>query len=181
MRAPLVVVLLLAAVLAACGGGEDAAGASSSEGDALSQQAQEFATVSATEPTSGIAVTGPIETKPAIELPEGSPPPELVIFDVVEGTGAEVVAGSTVSTHYVGIGYDSREQFDASWDRGQPISFPLGNVIEGWQQGIPGMKVGGRRLLVIPGSLAYGDTPPPGSGIGANETLVFVIDLLGTG
>ena len=86
--------------------------------------------------------------------------------------------GGSVNAHYVGIGWTSGQQFDASWDRGAPLRFPLNRVIAGWQEGIPGMKPGGRRLLVIPGDKAYGSTPPPGSGIGANETLVFVVDLV---
>jgi len=187
MRAPLLPFLLLTAVLSACGGSAGAdlgdAGATTPETTAPETAAasqQEFESVSATEATTGVTVTGPVETKPAVELPGGTAPSQLVVLDIVEGTGAEAVPGATVSTHYVGIGWDSGEQFDASWDRGQPISFPLANVIQGWQQGLPGMKVGGRRLLVIPGSLAYGETPPPEYGIGANETLVFVIDLLAT-
>ncbi len=171
MRAPLLPTLLIAALLAGCGGGGD------SEGAALQQDEE---AVTAAAGTAGVTVSGPIETKPAIELPGGTPPAELVSSDIVEGEGAEVVPGAAVTTHYVGIGWDSGEQFDSSWDRGQPIEFPLGNVIQGWQEGIPGMRVGGRRLLVIPAAQAYGDTPPPGSGIAPGETLVFVIDLLST-
>jgi peptidylprolyl isomerase len=84
-----------------------------------------------------------------------------------------------VNAHYVGLGWSSGNQFDASWDRGTPLRLPLGRVIPGWQQGIPGMRPGGRRLLVIPAELAYGNTPPPGSGIAPGEALVFVIDLVG--
>jgi peptidylprolyl isomerase len=129
--------------------------------------------------TARVSVEGDLGAKPEVLLPAGDPPYGLLIHDVVEGDGPAVEPGATVNTHYVGIGWDTKRQFDSSWDRGQPISFPLDRVIAGWTQGIPGMKVGGRRLLVIPAGLAYGDRPPPGSGIGRGETLVFVIDLLG--
>ena len=83
-----------------------------------------------------------------------------------------------MTVDYCGVGLDSGAIFDSSWARGQPATFPLDGVILGWQEGIPGMKPGGRRLLIIPGDLAYGPNPPPGSGIGPNETLVFVVDML---
>ena len=98
--------------------------------------------------------------------------------DVVEGTGDPVAAGATVTVDYCGVGLDSGAIFDSSFARGQPATFPLDGVITGWQDGIPGMKPGGRRVLVIPGDQAYGPNPPPGSGIGPNETLVFVVDML---
>ncbi len=126
----------------------------------------------------GVSVEGGTDEKPSVTLPGGEPPAELVIHDVIEGDGEAVAAGGTVNAHYVGIGWTSGQQFDASWDRGAPLRFPLNRVIAGWQEGIPGMKPGGRRLLVIPGAKAYGPTPPPGSGIGANEALVFVVDLV---
>ena len=103
---------------------------------------------------------------------------ELVITDEVEGGGDEVTTGATVTAHYVGVSASTGSQFDASWDRGAPISFPLDGVIQGWSQGLLGMKVGGRRTLVIPGHMAYGANPPPGAGIAPNETLVFVVDLI---
>ncbi len=103
---------------------------------------------------------------------------ELVITDEVEGGGDEVTTGATVTAHYVGVSASTGSQFDASWDRGAPISFPLDGVIQGWSQGLMGMKVGGRRTLVIPGHMAYGANPPPGAGIAPNETLVFTVDLV---
>ena len=103
---------------------------------------------------------------------------ELVVTDEVEGQGDEVTAGATVTAHYVGVSASTGAQFDASWDRGAPISFPLDGVIRGWSEGLLGMKVGGRRNLVIPGDMAYGANPPPGAGIAPNETLVFVVDLV---
>lgn len=116
-------------------------------------------------------------TKPEIDAPEGPAPEQLVIEDLIEGDGPAATAGSTVDVHYLGVEYDSGEQFDASWDRGQPIEFPLAMLVKGWQEGIPGMKVGGRRKLVVPPALAYG---PAGAGHRlSGRTLIFVIDLLG--
>jgi peptidylprolyl isomerase len=114
--------------------------------------------------------------KPEIDFIEGDAPTELVITDLVVGDGAEALPGATVNVHYLGVDFETGEQFDASWDRGEPIEFPLRGLIAGWQEGIPGMKVGGRRQLVIPPALAYGET---GSHRLAGRTLVFVIDLLG--
>ena len=101
-----------------------------------------------------------------------------MVTDEVEGGGDEVTTGATVTAHYVGVSASTGAQFDASWDRGAPISFPLDGVIQGWSQGLLGMKVGGRRTLVIPGHMAYGANPPPGAGIAPNETLVFTVDLV---
>ena len=103
---------------------------------------------------------------------------DLVVTDEVEGSGDEVTPGATVTAHYVGVSASTGVQFDASWDRGAPISFPLDGVIQGWSQGLLGMKGGGRRTLVIPGHMAYGAHPPPGAGIAPNETLVFTVDLV---
>ena len=103
---------------------------------------------------------------------------ELRITDEVEGSGDEVTEGATVTAHYVGVSASTGAQFDASWDRGAPISFPLDGVIQGWSKGLLGMRVGGRRNLVIPGDMAYGQNPPPGAGIAPNETLVFTVDLV---
>ena len=102
---------------------------------------------------------------------------ELVITDDVVGQGEEVTPGTTVTAHYVGVSASTGAQFDASWDRGAPISFPLDGVIRGWSEGLVGMRNGGRRLLVIPGSLAYGPNGYPPV-IAADETLVFVVDLI---
>lgn len=115
--------------------------------------------------------------KPEIDFVGGDAPAELVIEDLVIGDGAEAVPGARVLVHYVGVDFDSGEQFDASWDRGEPIEFPLRGLIQGWQDGIPGMRVGGRRQLVVPPALAYGES---GSHRLSGHTLIFVIDLLGT-
>lgn len=104
---------------------------------------------------------------------------ELVVTDDVDGTGEVVEPGASVTAHYVGVSASTGEEFDSSWDRGQPVEFPLSGVIQGWSEGLVGMKVGGRRTLVIPAEMAYGDTPPPGSGIAPGETLVFTVDLVG--
>jgi peptidylprolyl isomerase len=119
-------------------------------------------------------------TKPEIDFPEGEPPTDLVILDEIAGDGAEATAGAEVLTHYVGVAYSTGEEFDSSWNRGQPLPFRLGvgQVIAGWDQGIAGMKVGGRRKLVIPSHLAYGERGA-GSAIAPGETLIFVVDLVG--
>lgn len=100
----------------------------------------------------------------------------LGVADLRIGDGSEVQPGATVTVNYCGVGMTGQSVFDSSWSRGEPITFPLDNLIPGWQEGIPGMKVGGQRLLVIPGELGYGETGAPG--IAPNETLVFVIELL---
>ncbi len=117
--------------------------------------------------------------KPEIDFPEGPPPTDLEVTELVEGEGAQAAAGQTVQVHYVGVAHSSGEQFDASYDRGEPLSFRLGvgQVISGWDQGVQGMKVGGRRRLVIPPHLAYGDRGA-GAVIAPGETLIFVVDLV---
>jgi peptidylprolyl isomerase len=114
--------------------------------------------------------------KPVIEYPGGEAPTDLKIEDIVVGDGAAANAGDTVDVHYVGVEFTSGEEFDASWNRGQSIEFPLRGLIQGWQEGIPGMRVGGRRQLTIPPEKAYG--PAGGGHRLSGKTLVFVIDLL---
>jgi peptidylprolyl isomerase len=117
--------------------------------------------------------------KPEIDFPGGEPPADLQITEVWEGNGAEAKAGDTVQVHYVGVAFSTGEQFDASWDRGDPLEFRLGvgQVIAGWDRGVQGMKVGGRRQLIIPPDLAYGDRGA-GRSIAPGETLIFVCDLV---
>jgi len=117
--------------------------------------------------------------RPQIEKPDGDIPFELGIDDLVEGDGDEATAGKKVTVHYVGIGFRTGDEFDASWNRGQPFSFKLGagQVIPGWDQGVAGMKVGGRRRLTIPSAMAYG-ARGAGNVIAPHEPLVFVVDLL---
>jgi peptidylprolyl isomerase len=117
--------------------------------------------------------------RPTIEKPEGDIPFELGIDDIAVGDGAEATSGSTVSVHYVGVAFSDGEEFDASWNRGQPFQFKLGKgqVIPGWDQGVQGMRVGGRRKLTIPSAMAYG-ARGAGGVIKPHEPLVFVVDLL---
>jgi peptidylprolyl isomerase len=117
--------------------------------------------------------------RPTIEKPEGDIPFELGIDDLVEGEGAEATKGSKVSVHYVGVAFSTGDEFDASWNRGEPFEFKLGagQVIPGWDAGVKGMKVGGRRKLTIPSAMAYG-ARGAGGVIKPHEPLVFVVDLL---
>jgi peptidylprolyl isomerase len=117
--------------------------------------------------------------RPEIDFPGGEPPQGLETVDEVEGTGEVASAGCTVRAHYVGVAFSTGEEFDASWNRGSPLDFRLGvgQVIPGWDKGIEGMRVGGRRRLVIPPHLAYGSRGAGGV-IGPDETLIFVVDLV---
>ncbi|MFC5662772.1 FKBP-type peptidyl-prolyl cis-trans isomerase [Kitasatospora misakiensis] len=119
-------------------------------------------------------------SKPEIDFPVGDPPAELKIRDIVVGTGEEAKPGQVVEVHYVGVTFATGEEFDASWNRGSTFKFPLGGgrVIKGWDQGVAGMKVGGRRELTIPPHLAYGNQSPSPL-IPAGSTLIFVVDLIG--
>ena len=117
--------------------------------------------------------------KPSVDIPAGAPPTELVREDLVVGTGTEATPGKTVEVHYVGVAWSTKKQFDASWDRSETFDFPLGagRVIRGWDEGVAGMRVGGRRRLTIPPAMGYG-ARGAGGAIGPNETLVFIVDLL---
>jgi len=117
--------------------------------------------------------------KPEIDFPGGEPPAELQVTDIWEGDGPAAAAGDTVSVHYVGVAFSTGEEFDSSWSRGDPLQFRLGvgQVIAGWDQGVAGMRVGGRRQLIIPPGLAYGDRGA-GRSIRPGETLIFVCDLV---
>ncbi|GHF01531.1 FKBP-type peptidyl-prolyl cis-trans isomerase [Streptomyces griseoluteus] len=118
-------------------------------------------------------------TKPEVEVPEGAAPTELTIRDLVVGDGPEVKSGMVVRVHYVGVTFASGKEFDASWDRGEPFKFALGSgrVIKGWDRGVKGMRVGGRREIIVPPRLGYGNQSPTPL-IPAGSTLVFVVDLL---
>jgi peptidylprolyl isomerase len=117
--------------------------------------------------------------KPLVDPHLGAAPDDLLIEEIIVGDGDEAKAGQTAVVHYVGVGVSSGEEFDASWNRGEPFEFPLGagHVIKGWDQGVVGMRVGGRRRLVIPAHLGYGERGAGGV-IAPNETLIFVVDLL---
>jgi peptidylprolyl isomerase len=158
----LLIVVVLALAAAGCGGGDDSSGGS---------------TEAASQPEGGAG-----KTKPEVVVPKGPPPKKLVVEDLEEGSGAEAKAGQEVTVQYVGVDYKSGKEFDASWDRGEPFTFTLGAgmVIPGWDKGIEGMKVGGRRELIIPPNLAYGVEGSPPT-IPPNETLIFVVDLLKAG
>ncbi|HEX7442864.1 MAG TPA: FKBP-type peptidyl-prolyl cis-trans isomerase [Acidimicrobiales bacterium] len=122
------------------------------------------------------------DTKPVVTIPEGPPPGELLIEDIEVGDGTEAVPGRPVSVHYVGVSWSTGSEFDSSWNRSELFEFPLGSgqVISGWDQGVVGMKVGGRRRLTIPPHLGYG-AQGAGGVIAPNETLVFVVDLYDVG
>lgn len=156
MRGALLIIALCASLaIAGCGGG----------GDSSSSTAASTAEES-------------INVKPKVEVPSGAPPKQLESIDLIEGDGAEAKAGDNVTVQYVLVDYKSGKEIEASWDRGEPFTFTLGtgSVIAGWDQGVEGMKVGGRRELIIPPQLAYGaEGSPP---IGPNATLIFVIDLV---
>src|SRR5207249_7615002 len=118
--------------------------------------------------------------RPQVDPGEGAPPADLIVEDITVGEGSEAQPGQVATVHYVGVSFSTGKEFDASWNRGQPFSFPLGGgqVITGWDRGVAGMKVGGRRKLVIPPHLGYGDRGA-GNVIRPGETLVFVVDLVG--
>ncbi|MFJ4275830.1 FKBP-type peptidyl-prolyl cis-trans isomerase [Streptomyces coelicoflavus] len=118
-------------------------------------------------------------TKPEVDVPEGAAPAELTVRDLVVGDGAEVKPGTVVRVHYVGVTFETGREFDSSWDRDQPFKFALGSgrVIKGWDRGLRGMRVGGRREIVVPPRLGYGNQSPSPL-IPAGSTLVFVVDLL---
>jgi peptidylprolyl isomerase len=144
---------------------------------AASASAAASSTTTAATSSSSTPLPAALKTKPTVAVPAGAPPKKLLIKDLIKGTGPAATATSTVTVQYVGVLYKGGKQFDASWAHAgaQPITGPLSGFIPGWQQGIPGMRVGGRRELIIPPSLAYGSAAR--SGIPANSTLVFVIDL----
>jgi peptidylprolyl isomerase len=177
-RSPALFVLLaLLALLglAACGDDEEDSG---SGGDSV-ETSQETSPPSADTETEAPSDLTDMSVKPVIDKPSGTPPRRLVKEDIVKGKGPGAKPGDTVIVNYVGVTFSTGEEFDASWDTGQPFPVPLGagQVIEGWEKGLIGIKKGGRRQLVIPPEQAYGAEGAPPS-IGPNETLVFVIDAL---
>lgn len=170
-RLALILVACLALFAAGCGGSDDDTTSAGETGAAT--EATTEATSPAEESSSGD------KTKPTVTVPKNVSPKQFAIQEIEEGTGATAKKGDTVTVQYVGVGYDSEEEFDSSWSRNEPFSFTLGagEVIAGWDKGLVGMKVGGRRELLIPANLAYGQTGSPPA-IGPNETLIFVVDLL---
>ncbi|HEU5142674.1 MAG TPA: FKBP-type peptidyl-prolyl cis-trans isomerase [Solirubrobacterales bacterium] len=164
--ASIAILLCLALALAACGDDDDSTSGGSEASASGSASAQSPAEAAKRQ-------------KPKVSVPQGPAPKQLVTEDLIEGSGPAAKAGDEVTVQYVGVGFDSRKEFDASWDRGEPFTFTLGagEVIPGWDQGVAGMKEGGQRQLLVPGNLAYGQAGFPPA-IGPNETLVFVVDLL---
>jgi peptidylprolyl isomerase len=174
-------VVLLALGLAACGTKKAPGVVQAPSGGVTQVPATTPATTPTTSPTTPTAVKPPpqLSKEPVVSVPAAPPPAKLVVKDLIKGNGKAATTGSTVTVNYVGVNYKTGKQFDASWLRHQPFTTALsnGNVIPGWVQGIPGMKVGGRRELIIPPSLGYGSRGA-GSAIPPNSTLVFVVDLL---
>lgn len=169
----LIIAACLALAIAGCGGGSSSTSSSSTttSSSSASEEGQSEGGNSSLENGSF--------AKPEVKVPKGPPPKKLVEKELRKGNGATAEAGNEVTVQYVGVNYKSGEQFDASWDRGEPFTFTLGagQVIPGWDKGIVGMKVGGRRELIIPPELAYGSAGSPPV-IPPNETLIFVVDLL---
>jgi peptidylprolyl isomerase len=163
---PLILVALCVLLLAACGSSSKAPGVQLAPSNGLTGT-----TVSTP------SVPPDLSKKPAVAVPKGPPPNHVVVKDLITGSGQPVTAASTVTVNYVGVLYNSGKEFDSSWSRGQPATFQLSGLIKGWSQGMTGMRVGGRRELIIPPSLAYGKSGSPPS-VPPNATLVFVVDLL---
>jgi peptidylprolyl isomerase len=184
----LVAALCLAALLAGCGSSSNSSTiAVGNESDTSSVphvkgETTPTSTAPTTPPTASAKTptSGPLATQPKVTVPTGPAPTTLVTKEIIKGTGPEAKAGDPVTVNYVGVLYHGGKEFDASWKRNEPFAFALGKgqVIKGWDQGVAGMKVGGRRELIIPAELAYGKTGSPPT-IPANAPLVFVVDLLG--
>ena len=179
----------VAILLAGCGSSSSSSstigvGVENKADEALAKSTSPSSTPTGATPTPSTATTptsGPLSKEPKVTPPSGPAPTKLVTKEIIPGTGAEAKAGESVSVNYVGVLYQGGKEFDASWKRNEPFSFVLGRgqVIPGWDQGVAGMKVGGRRELIIPSALAYG-AKGSGSTIPPNAPLVFVVDLLGT-
>ena len=182
-----VAMLVTTALIAGCGGSSNSSsigvGNESNVNSVPTVKGETTPTSTAATPTTATAKTptsGPLATKPKVTVPSGAAPTKLVVKDLVKGTGPEAKLGQSVTVNYVGVLYHGGKEFDASWKTGQPATFPLeqGKLIAGWTQGIPGMRVGGRRELIVPAELAYGKPGRPPT-IPPNASLVFVVDLLG--
>jgi peptidylprolyl isomerase len=178
--------LATAALIAGCGSSGSTStitvGNENKADEALgkSSAAATTSTPTSTTATAKTPTSGPLAKEPTVTIPPGAAPTALVTKEIIKGTGAEAKAGQPVTVNYVGVLFHGGKEFDASWKRNEPFVFTLGQgaVIKGWDQGVAGMKVGGRRELIIPANLAYG-SKGAGSSIPPNAPLVFVIDLLG--
>lgn len=174
-----IALLCAAASIAGCGSSKSSSIEVGNESDTSSvphQPGEKAPAAPASTPTSG-----PLSQRPTVTTPKSAAPSKLVIKDLVKGTGPEAKLGQSVTVNYVGVLYKGGKEFDSSWKRGEPATFSLeqGKLIAGWTQGIPGMRVGGRRELIVPAELAYGKAGQPPT-IPPNAPLVFVVDLLGT-
>jgi FKBP-type peptidyl-prolyl cis-trans isomerase len=177
-----------AALIAGCGsssGSSSITVGNESDVNSVPHVAGEKTTSTSTTPTTPTSTaktptSGPLASKPAVTVPSGAAPTKLVTKEIIVGTGPEAKAGDSVTVNYVGVLYKGGKEFDSSWKRSEPFTFTLGKgqVIAGWDQGVAGMKVGGRRELIIPAELAYGKNGQPPT-IPPNSPLVFVVDLLG--
>jgi peptidylprolyl isomerase len=172
-RLTLILIACVALFAVGCGGDDD------SSSDSSESTASKESTTATESTNGGESNSSGEKTKPTVTVPKGISPSKYAYKDLEEGTGTTAKAGDTVAVQYVGVGYDSEEEFDSSWSRNEPFTFTLGagEVIKGWDKGVAGMKVGGRRELLLPADLAYGSAGSPPA-IGPNETLIFVIDLL---
>ncbi len=175
-------------LIAGCGSSGDSSSitvGNESDVSSVPHVAGEKTTSTSTTPTTPTSTaktptSGPLASKPSVTVPSGAAPTKLVTKEIIVGTGPEAKAGDSVTVNYVGVLYKGGKEFDSSWKRNEPFTFTLGKgqVIPGWDQGVAGMKVGGRRELIIPAELAYGKTGSPPT-IPPNSPLVFVVDLLG--
>ena len=173
----LTLALALSAGIAACGEDDEPASGGSAESTATATPTETASAEGVEAIVQGIGKD--TKSKPEIPAPQGDPPPELVIRDIVKGKGPKAKAGDELSMQYVGNSWSTGQQFDASWDRGaQPFVFQLGagKVIPGWDEGLVGLRKGGRRLLIIPPDKGYGPNGTPDGTIAPNETLIFVVD-----
>jgi peptidylprolyl isomerase len=182
-RLPILIFACLALVIAGCGSSNDSSSSTAANGQAASTNSAENSSAegatSEGKPTKVEEESGTTLTRPGIPKPTGPPPKQLVKNDLIPGIGNVAKSGDEVTVQYVGAGFKTGKEFDASWDRGEPFTFTLGakEVIPGWDQGIVGMKENSRRELIIPPNLAYGAAGAPPK-IGPNETLVFLVDLV---
>jgi peptidylprolyl isomerase len=173
----LTLALVLSAGVAACGEDDEPAADSGAETAATPTPTETASEAGVEAIVQGIGKD--TKTKPEVPAPQGDPPPELVVRDVVRGKGPKAKAGDQVAMQYVGLSWSNGQQFDASWDRGAepfPLQLGAGMVIPGWDQGLIGLRKGGRRLLIIPPEMGYGAQGTPDGSIAPNETLVFVVD-----
>lgn len=184
MKKSLIALIALPAIaLAGCSSAASSSGGSTAGAGKTTDCAVQAAPTAVTSipdgPTlDGVTVIADGTNAPSVTIVDGAAPvTELGSLEIAPGTGTAAKAGDTLTVDYCGIGLSTQTLFDSSWVRGEPATFPLDGLIQGWVQGLPGMKVGETRLLVIPGALGYGPQPPAGSGIEPDETLVFVITL----